>query len=88
MQNILVSVPTVCVILLSSSEVMAQFNFDLTRNLGPPVNTAAGEEAPSISADGLSLYFTANQGNRELIYVTTRRQRRRRGTLRSALAQL
>jgi hypothetical protein len=44
-------------------------------NLGMPVNTSAGEGFPSISTDGLSLYFTSNQsgslGGGD-IWVTTR----------------
>ena len=31
------------------------------RNLGPPVNTAAWESQPSISADGKTLYFVSNR---------------------------
>jgi len=45
-------------------------------NLGPAVNSPANEFLPSISPDGLSLYFVSNrpggQGDADL-YVTTRR---------------
>jgi len=45
-------------------------------NLGPPVNSSASESGPSLSADGLSLFFTANYrsdtyGSSDL-YMTTR----------------
>ncbi|MFH1884077.1 MAG: LamG-like jellyroll fold domain-containing protein [Planctomycetota bacterium] len=44
-------------------------------NLGPTVNSEYGEDQPSISSDGLSLYFMSNRlggfGNTDL-YVTTR----------------
>ncbi len=47
-------------------------------NLGPGVNTAAAESGPSISADGLTLYFNADRsdtlGGHDL-YVTTRASR-------------
>lgn len=35
--------------------------FGAPRNLGPAVNSAADEFAPSISADGLTLYFDSNR---------------------------
>lgn len=44
-------------------------------NLGPPVNSAAWESQPSVSADGKTLYFTSNRdGNIGLmdIWVTRR----------------
>ncbi len=44
-------------------------------NLGPTVNSATGDDHPSISADGLSLYFVSNRaggsGSQDL-WVTTR----------------
>jgi len=45
-------------------------------NLGPTVNSPAGDKAPSISADGLSLYFSSGRsggcGGQDL-WVTTRK---------------
>ena len=44
-------------------------------NLGPPVNTSAWEEGPSLSADGLFLFFHSNRsgGSGQMdIWVTTR----------------
>jgi Tol biopolymer transport system component len=45
-------------------------------NLGPIVNSSAKEEAPSISDDGLSLYFSSNRpggyGGYSDLWVTTR----------------
>ena len=44
-------------------------------NLGPPVNTSARDQSPSISADGLELYFSSDppggHGEHDL-YVSTR----------------
>jgi len=36
--------------------------WDTPMNLGPTVNSSADESYPSISADGLALYFTSNRG--------------------------
>ncbi len=48
------------------------------QNLGPVVNTAAAESGPSLSADGLTLYFNSNRqggfGGQDL-YRTTRASR-------------
>src|SRR5713226_9498735 len=44
-------------------------------NLGPIVNTASNESGPSISGDGLSLYFQSNRPGglgRTDMYVTRR----------------
>ncbi len=47
-------------------------------NLGPTVNSPAGDKAPCISADGLSLYFSSDrpggQGGEDL-WVTTRKSK-------------
>ena len=47
-------------------------------NLGPTVNSPAGDKAPSLSADGLSLYFSSGRpagiGGQDL-WVTTRKTR-------------
>ena len=53
----------------------ADFIFGTPANLGPVVNTSAGEMKPNISADGLSLFFRSNRrdgnGGHD-IWVTTR----------------
>ncbi len=53
----------------------ADYTFGTPMNLGAPVNSSGGEGSPSISFDGLSLYFTSlrsgGQGVAD-IWVTTR----------------
>jgi Tol biopolymer transport system component len=48
------------------------------QNLGPTVNSASGDSGPSLSADGLTLYFNSNRpggfGGHDL-YMTTRENR-------------
>jgi Tol biopolymer transport system component len=39
----------------------ADFTFGEPTNLGPPVNSSSRDREPSISADGLTLYFTSNR---------------------------
>jgi len=41
-------------------------------NLGPTVNSSTDDSSPSISADGLSLYFSSRPVGRHDLYVTTR----------------
>ncbi|MHC4751491.1 MAG: TolB family protein, partial [Planctomycetota bacterium] len=45
----------------SSGHTYADFTFGTPTNLGPTVNSSAYDEAPSISADGLTLYFNSNR---------------------------
>ncbi len=45
--------------MVAGRSVQADFTFGAPVNLGPAVNSSAGEGAPSISADGLSLYFAS-----------------------------
>ena len=49
------------VILLAGSSAKADFTFGTPTNLGSVVNSSAYDEAPSISADGLTLYFNSNR---------------------------
>ena len=52
----------VVVALVAAGEpVRADFTFGETTNIGAPVNTAYDEEMPSISADGLELYFQSRR---------------------------
>jgi predicted secreted protein len=53
---------------LTAEVANADFTFGTPTNLGPPVNTLAGDGGPNISADGLTLYFSCD-GN---LHVTTR----------------
>ena len=50
-----------CVVLTDAYVAKADFTFGTPTNLGPTVNGTAGEYGPSISADGLSLYFSSNR---------------------------
>ena len=60
---------------VGNESVRADYILGPPTNLGPPVNSSAGEGAPSISADGLALYFvslrTGGRGAAD-IWVTTR----------------
>jgi len=58
-----------------ASRVRADFAFGQPVNLGPAVNGSSSEVSPSISADGLSLYFASNRpgGSGEFdLWVSTR----------------
>ena len=50
----------------------ADYVFGTPTNLGPTVNSSSGEGSPSISADGLSLYFTSLRNGWADLWVTTR----------------
>jgi len=64
-----------CVVLTNAYVAKGDFEFGTPTNLGPTVNSTAGEYGPCISADGLSLYYSSNQtggsGGWD-IWVTTR----------------
>ncbi|MHC4805435.1 MAG: LamG-like jellyroll fold domain-containing protein [Planctomycetota bacterium] len=65
----------VLVVGLPAGIANADFTFGTRTNLGPTVNSSADDGLPSISADGLSLFFMSNRpdgyGERD-IWVTTR----------------
>ncbi len=65
----------VAVIVIVGKIAKADFIFGTPTNLGPIVNSGSYDEAPSISADGLSLYFgswrSGGYGNNDL-WVSTR----------------
>jgi hypothetical protein len=70
-----VLVGLVSLIGLLGSSVKADFTFGKPQNLGPAVNSSSAEMAPSISADGLSLYFASDRagGSGEYdLWVSTR----------------
>ena len=56
-----ISLVLVLVLGLASEVANADFTFGEPTNLGPIVNSSTGDGSPSISADGLSLYFTSNR---------------------------
>jgi len=60
---------------LTTKVTKADFTFGTPTNLGPTVNTTYSETGPSLSTDGLTLYFKSSQpggsGGRDL-WVTTR----------------
>jgi hypothetical protein len=71
----LVLVVFVAAIVLGGRIAKADFAFGIPVNLGPIVNSPSGEISPSLSADGLSLYFASNRpgGSGEYdLWVTTR----------------
>jgi Tol biopolymer transport system component len=51
----------VLVLGLATELANADFTFGTPTNLGPPVNTSSYDALASISADGLSLYFTSDR---------------------------
>ena len=60
---------------LASEVVNADFTFGTPTNLGPTVNSASIEGAPSVTADGLELYFECDRPSgfgRNDMWVTTR----------------
>ncbi len=65
----------VAAIMLGDRTVKADFTFGEPTNLGPTVNSSAGESQPYILADGLALYFQSTRpggyGDKDL-WVTTR----------------
>ena len=71
----LVLVVFVVAIVIGGGNVYADFTFGTPTNLGPIVNSSSSDWSPSISADGLSLYFNSNRpggyGNHDL-WVATR----------------
>jgi len=52
---------TATIFLSMAKYAQADVTFDEPINLGPPVNTSHRESAPSISADGLTLYFHSDR---------------------------
>ena len=65
----------VAAIVLGGGNAKADFTFGEPTNLGPTVNSSAGESQPYILADGLALYFQSTRpggyGDKDL-WVTTR----------------
>ncbi len=65
----------ILVLILSAGVANADFTFGEPTNLGPLVNSSAGDSSPSVSADGLEVYFGSSRpggsGGGDL-WVTTR----------------
>ncbi|MFB0556216.1 MAG: LamG-like jellyroll fold domain-containing protein [Phycisphaerae bacterium] len=68
----LVLVVFVTAVVISGGRLRADFTFGEPTNLGPTVNSSAGDWDPDISADGLSLFFGSNRPGGEDIWVATR----------------
>ena len=56
-----VAVGIVAAIVVGGGRVKADFTFGETTNIGAPVNTSYDEQNPTISADGLELYFQSRR---------------------------
>ena len=71
----LVLIGVVAAIVTGGGSANADFTFGTPTNMGPTVNSSSGDWSPSISADGLTLYFNSNRpggyGDYDL-WVTTR----------------
>ena len=73
-------VALVLVLSVVTEQAKADFVFGSPTNMGPTVNSISNDQAPSISADGLSLYFSDHPGapmppggyGQSDIWVTTR----------------
>ena len=59
----LVLIGFVAAIVLVSGSAKADFTFGEPVNLGPPVNSSVGDYGPSVSADGLSIYFASKRSD-------------------------
>jgi Tol biopolymer transport system component len=57
----LVAVGIVATIVFGGGRAKADFTFGETTNIGAPVNTSYDEQNPTISADGLELYFQSRR---------------------------
>ena len=57
----LVVVGIVAATMLGGGSANADFTFGTPTNLGSPVNSSSTERMPSVSADGLTLYFTSDR---------------------------
>ena len=70
-----ISLLMILVLNTAADVAYADFTFGTPVNLGPTVNSGSTDWGPSISADGLSLFFSSRRGGgfgEEDIYVTTR----------------
>jgi len=59
--RVLLCSSVVGLVLLGVSSVNADFTFGLSKNVGPGVNSVYQDSVPSISSDGLSLYFDSDR---------------------------
>lgn len=59
-------------IMMGSGAAKADFTFGEPTNLGPTINSSAGDWTPEISANGLELYFGSDRGGNWDLWVSTR----------------
>ena len=73
--NLTVVLMVVVGLVVGGGSANADFTFGTPTNLGPVINSSSGAASPSISADGLSLFFCSKRpggsGGADL-WVTTR----------------
>jgi bla regulator protein BlaR1 len=50
-----------CIVLTNAYVAKADYTFGIPSNLGPIINSSANDGAPSVSADGLSLFFASGR---------------------------
>ena len=68
-----ISLLIVVTLMLMVKVAQADYIFGTPTNLGPPINSEAGEASPAISYDGLELYFSgAGEGGMADLWVSTR----------------
>jgi len=66
----------IAVVMVSGGNAIADYTFGTPLNLGPTVNSSAHDDTPSITADGLELYFMSYRLRGEPdadLYVSTRK---------------
>ena len=71
----LISIILILVLGLTTEVANADFTFGEPTNPGPPINSSYHETSPSISTDGLELYFSSNRPGgygRLDLWITTR----------------
>ena len=52
----------ICLLVASSAQAAPIVTFSTPVNLGPTINTSANDRTPSLSSDGLTLYFSSDRG--------------------------
>jgi len=68
-----ISLVLVAILVLMVEFAQADYTFGTPENLGPPINTEAGEGSVAISADGLELYFSGvGEGGMAELWVAKR----------------
>jgi hypothetical protein len=65
----LILIMTLC---MTTMVIKADYTYSTPTNLGPTVNSSDWEGGPSISADGLTLFFDRQRLGKQTLWVTTR----------------